>query len=83
MSLDDCVHYCDLTDRWIVARPCNDGSGRLYGPVHAAYRATHGDLVLGELPWVGSVAYAYTSRRDALNRAREIYGDLGYLRFAA
>ena len=83
MTLDDCVHHCALTDRWIVARRCGDGSGRLYGPVHAAYTATHGHLALGPLPWVGAVAYAYTSRRDALRRAREIYGDLGYLRFAA
>jgi len=82
MSLDDCVHYCDLTDRWIVARPCNDGSGRLYGPVHAAYRASHGNLALGTLPWIGGVTYAYANRRDALNRAREVYGGALGLRAA-
>lgn len=79
MTLDDCVHHCTLTDRWIVARPCADGSGRLYGPVHAGLRATYGDLALGTLPWIGGVCYAYATRRDAINRARAVYGDVGLL----
>jgi len=83
MALEDCVHYCALTARWVVARPCADGSGRLYGPVHAAYRATYGNLALGTLPWVGAVLYAYATKRDALARAREVYGNLDYLRFRA
>ena len=76
MTLEDCVHLCPLTARWVVARRCEDGSGRLYGPVHAAYRATYGSLALGTLPWVGGVCYAYANKRDALNRAREVYGNL-------
>jgi len=83
MTLDDCVHHCDLADRWVVARPCADGSGRLYGPVHAAYRSTYGNLAIGVLPWVGGLLYAYSTRREALRRAREVYGDLGYTRLAA
>ena len=53
MTLDDCVHFCSLTNRWVVARPCADGSGRIYGPVHAGHRATYGNVAIGTLPWVG------------------------------
>jgi len=74
VTIDPGEFVHEYNRRWIVAE-YREGDGRYYAPQRKDVRKLTGCTVTyGDLSYVAGDAYNYKHRKDALRKARELYG---------